>query len=102
MHRLLLLGAGKIGRMIARFLTDSGDYTVCVGDLHKESLSRVRDSLQLKTIEIDATDPQQLAAAMSEQQTVVSALSFRFNPLIAQVAAQQGLNYFSMICCFTP
>ena len=96
MHRLLLLGAGKIGRMIARFLTDSGDYTVCVGDLHKESLSRVRDSLQLKTIEIDATDPQQLAAAMSEQQTVVSALSFRFNPLIAQVAAQQGLSYFDL------
>ena len=53
--------------MIARFLTDSGDYSVCVGDLHKESLARVRDSLQLKTIEIDATDPQQLAAAMSEQ-----------------------------------
>jgi len=33
MHRVLLLGAGKIGRMIARFLMDSGDYHVLVGDV---------------------------------------------------------------------
>ena len=32
MHHVLLLGAGKIGRMIARFLVDSGDYEVTVGD----------------------------------------------------------------------
>ena len=25
MHRILLLGAGKIGRMIARLLVDTGD-----------------------------------------------------------------------------
>ena len=33
MHRVLLLGAGKIGRMIARFLMDSGDYELLVGDV---------------------------------------------------------------------
>ena len=32
MHRVLLLGAGKIGRMIARLLVDSGDYDVLVID----------------------------------------------------------------------
>jgi len=29
-HGVLLLGAGKIGRMIARFLADSRDYKVLV------------------------------------------------------------------------
>ncbi|MFO0788318.1 MAG: hypothetical protein U0805_02605 [Pirellulales bacterium] len=32
MHRVLVLGAGKIGRMIARFLMDARDYDVVVGD----------------------------------------------------------------------
>ena len=39
MHRVLLLGAGKIGRMIARFLMDSGDYDVLVGDVSEMRLA---------------------------------------------------------------
>ena len=38
MHRVLLLGAGKIGRMIARLLIDSGDYSVVVGDVSADAL----------------------------------------------------------------
>ena len=41
MHRVLLLGAGKIGRMIARFLMDSGDYDVLVGDVSESALERI-------------------------------------------------------------
>ena len=41
MHRVLLLGAGKIGRMIARFLMDSGDYELLVGDVNDAALKRV-------------------------------------------------------------
>src|SRR5262245_38369003 len=41
MHRVLLLGAGKIGRMIARFLMDSGDYEVLVGDVNTMALDRI-------------------------------------------------------------
>ena len=37
----LLLGAGKIGRMIARFLMDSGDYDVLVGDVSDSALERI-------------------------------------------------------------
>ena len=96
MHQLLLLGAGKIGRMIARFLSDCGDYQICVGDSNAASLARIRDSLGLPTIHLDASDRQQVAAAMSQRQTVISALSFRFNPLIAQQAAAAGLNYFDL------
>ena len=41
MHRVLLLGAGKIGRMIARLLVDSGDYDVIVGDVSRAALERI-------------------------------------------------------------
>jgi saccharopine dehydrogenase-like NADP-dependent oxidoreductase len=43
-HRVLLLGAGKIGRMIARFLVDSGDYELTVGDVNDAALKRVSKS----------------------------------------------------------
>jgi saccharopine dehydrogenase-like NADP-dependent oxidoreductase len=41
MHRVLLLGSGKIGRMIATLLTGTGDYQVKVGDVDTESLVRL-------------------------------------------------------------
>ena len=33
MHKVLLLGAGKIGQMIATFLAEAGDYRLRVGDV---------------------------------------------------------------------
>jgi saccharopine dehydrogenase-like NADP-dependent oxidoreductase len=38
MRRVLLLGAGKIGRMIARFLQSSGDYAVTAADADTTAL----------------------------------------------------------------
>ena len=42
MPRVLLLGSGKIGRMIAKFLVETGDYEVRVGDIDLHSLQRLR------------------------------------------------------------
>ena len=50
MHRVLLLGAGKIGRMIAKFLVESGDYCVRVGDVDQSALRRLRRMLDVETI----------------------------------------------------
>ena len=49
MHRVLVLGAGKIGRMIARFLMDSGDYDVLVGDVSEMALERIAKLTGAKT-----------------------------------------------------
>ena len=40
MHRVLLLGAGKIGRMIAKLLTSTPDYEVLVADADHAALAR--------------------------------------------------------------
>jgi len=96
MHRVLLLGAGKIGRTIARLLTDSGDYEVLVGDADLQALERLAERAKVTTKPVDATDRTQLKAVMADCDSVISALSFRFNPLIAEVALQSGASYFDL------
>ncbi len=44
MHKVLLLGGGKIGRMIASFLKNSGDYEVTIGDMNPKALRRVEEA----------------------------------------------------------
>jgi len=96
MHRVLLLGAGKIGRMIARLLADAGDYDLLVADADAESLERIARQSGVATCRLDATDRQQLTEAMQGRDSVLSALSFRFNPLVAEIALQSGVSYFDL------
>jgi len=96
MYRILLLGAGKIGRMIARLLVDSGDYQVTVADADASALERIAQRVSVSTQQIDASDRQQLSKLMVDCDSVISALSFRFNPLIAGVALETGASYFDL------
>jgi saccharopine dehydrogenase-like NADP-dependent oxidoreductase len=96
MHRVLLLGSGKIGRMVARFLSGTGDYEVRVGDVDVHSLQRIRQQSGVETNVLDATRSEDLAAAMKGCDSVISALSYHFNPLVAEVALEGGLSYFDL------
>src|SRR5262245_4551478 len=96
MHKVLLLGAGKIGRMIARFLATSGDYDLVVADADAGALKRLRAQTKVETVPVDAADRQQLAAAMKGRKAVISALSYVNNPLVAQVALECGASYFDL------
>ncbi len=53
---VLLLGAGKIGEMIAALLHHSGDYDVLVGDRSAEALERLKAIVPVETRVIDAAD----------------------------------------------
>ena len=96
MHRILLLGAGKIGSAIALFLSNTGDYDVLVADADEASLKRVREAAKVKTVVLSASDPAALLDAMKGRQAVVSALSFALNPGVAQAALDAGLSYFDL------
>ena len=61
MQKVLLLGAGKIGQMIARFLLDTGDYQVRIANVDPESLRRLGEKLDAETVVVDAQDPEVLA-----------------------------------------
>ena len=85
MYRVLLLGAGKIGSAIAQFLSGTGDYDVCVADADEASLRRLKQSANVSTVQLSASDLTSLRQAMSDRQAVISALSF-----LAGLAAHCG------------
>src|SRR5262245_3833922 len=96
MHRVLLLGPGKIGRMVAKLLSHAGDFDVVVGDVNEQALDRIRRQSGVTTRRMDAREPAALAESLHDRDTVVSALDFRSNPPVAAAAVSAGLNYFDL------
>ncbi len=95
MTDIVLLGAGKIGRMIARFLADSSDYRVRLADVDAKALHPFKRK-NIETVAVDAANPESLAEVMRGRSVVISALSFKLNPLVAEVAHGLGLSYFDL------
>lgn len=96
MHRVLLLGAGKIGRMIARLLVDTGDYDVLVGDSSPEALRLISNRIGVTTVELNVESSDELAKALAGRDTVISALSYYHNPRVAEAALAAGASYFDL------
>ena len=96
MHSVLLLGSGKIGGTIARFLAGTGGYALRVADVDVQSLARLREAVDVETLVLDAGDPAALGTAMDGCRSVVSALSYRFNSQVAQAALDRGASYFDL------
>ncbi|WP_435017913.1 saccharopine dehydrogenase C-terminal domain-containing protein [Tundrisphaera sp. TA3] len=96
MYPVLLVGAGKIGSAVAKFLADTGDYDVRVIDVDPESLGRLEGEANISTDIVDVMDPAQLAGAMAGRKAVLSAVSFAQNPILAAAALEHGLSYFDL------
>jgi saccharopine dehydrogenase-like NADP-dependent oxidoreductase len=95
-HRVLLLGAGKIGRAIASLLHTSGDYQVLVADADATALALLSAIVPVETVVCDATDDGQLRQLMSDREAVLSALVFSANPAVAQIAVETRTSYFDL------
>ena len=96
MHPVLLLGCGKIGRAIAALLAGSGAYRVRAADVDARAVASLRQDLGVETMVLDAAQPDAVAAASWGSESIVSALSYGFNPLVAQVALDCGASYFDL------
>ena len=96
MHRILLLGAGKIGRMIARLLLDSGDYDVLVADASPAALERLRAHIPVETRAVDVQQPDELRPLAAGRNAVLCALSYQYSEAVAKFALEQGLSYFDL------
>jgi saccharopine dehydrogenase-like NADP-dependent oxidoreductase len=96
MHQVLLLGSGKIGRMIATMLAESGDYRIKVSDVDAESLTKLAAKIDVEQVAVDATDAAAQRHAKQGCDSVISALSYRFNPTVAQAALKTGVSYFDL------
>lgn len=96
MNPIIILGAGKIGETIAKFLHASGDYEVCIVDNEPDRLSRLSKSISVETMTVDVSDETELLKVMAGRERVISACSFHVNPGIARAALDVGASYFDL------
>lgn len=96
MHRVLLLGAGKIGSAISKFLASTGDFEVTVGDIDQGMLDRLPAGLKATKLRLDVSKHSELVAAMQGKHTVISACSYVVNPGIARACLEAGCSYFDL------
>jgi saccharopine dehydrogenase-like NADP-dependent oxidoreductase len=96
MHRIAIVGAGKIGHMIADLLGHCGDYQVAVIDKSTEQLDRLKAVAPVECLAIDVDDPQAVATALQGRYAVLSAAPFQVTGRIAEAAAMAGVHYLDL------
>jgi saccharopine dehydrogenase-like NADP-dependent oxidoreductase len=101
MHRVLILGAGKIGALISGLLSDAAGYEVQLADVNGDAaraVARAHGKRTLAAHAVDAADPAALARHVAEHpcDAVISSLPYFCNPGVARVARDAGLHYFDL------
>ena len=101
MHRVLVLGAGKIGALISGLLAEASGYAVQLADVNVDAaraVVRAHGKRNATAHGLDASDPAALARHVAEHpcDAVVSSLPFYCNPGVARVARDHGLHYFDL------
>jgi saccharopine dehydrogenase-like NADP-dependent oxidoreductase len=101
MHRVLILGAGKIGSLISGLLAESGSYTVFIGDVHgptAHAVVRAHGSSNLTALALDASDKESLVRHLASHpcDAVISSLPYYCNVAVAEAARGAGAHYFDL------
>ncbi len=101
MQRVLVLGAGKVGSLIAGLLSESGDYEAIVADRDAGAADRVADGhwpRQVRGETLDATDEAAVAKFLTQRgcRAVFSCLPYHANPPVARAAREAGVHYFDL------
>jgi saccharopine dehydrogenase-like NADP-dependent oxidoreductase len=97
MHELVILGAGKIGRMVCHMMATCGDYAVRVGDAAPAALELMaRKRPEVHTHIVDFGSQKSLDAVLEGAFAVISCAPFHCNPLIAERARAKGVHYFDL------
>jgi saccharopine dehydrogenase-like NADP-dependent oxidoreductase len=101
MHRVLILGAGKIGALISGLLAESGSYEVHLGDVSPTAARDVVNAHGLPHLHahtVDATNREALDAHLARHpvDAVISSLPFYCNVAVAEAARRAGIHYFDL------
>ncbi|MCC7256844.1 MAG: saccharopine dehydrogenase NADP-binding domain-containing protein [Gammaproteobacteria bacterium] len=101
MNRILVLGAGKIGSLIAGLLAESGDYEVHLADSRPgaaEDVARAHGLANVLPIVLDAARREDVAACVAERriEALVPGLPYYLNERVAEVARDRGCHYFDL------
>lgn len=97
MNELVILGAGKIGRMVCHFMSHSGTYKVRVGDASQAAVDALaKDYPQIEAKVVDFASADSLDQILAGAWAVISCAPFHCNPLIAARAKEHGVHYFDL------
>jgi saccharopine dehydrogenase-like NADP-dependent oxidoreductase len=101
MHRVLILGAGKIGALISGLLAESGSYRVQLVDVDgvaAEAVARAHGSAHLTAFTLDASNGAALASHLATHpvDAVISSLPYHCNVAVAEAARKARAHYFDL------
>jgi len=101
MHKVLILGAGKIGALISGLFADCGDYEVHVADVNADAARAVVQAHGLAHLHAHAFDAQDSAALEAHLRrhpvdAVISSLPFYCNVKVAEIARRVNAHYFDL------
>jgi saccharopine dehydrogenase-like NADP-dependent oxidoreductase len=100
MKRILMLGAGKVGSLIACLLSETGDYQLYVGDSDEDAIRRVEalGCANLTVHKIDAMSRDAIERFLESHrvEAVISCLPYYCSFTVAEAALKFGLHYFDL------
>ena len=101
MHRVLILGAGKIGALISGLLASSGGYQVQLADVDgaiAEAVVRAHGAPGMSAHGLNAKDRTVLEQHLARHpvDAVISSLPFYCNVTVAEAARTAGIHYFDL------
>jgi saccharopine dehydrogenase-like NADP-dependent oxidoreductase len=95
-HKMLIIGAGKIGITVASLLSRTGDYVTYLGDIHEpKSLPLIRNN-PIQFIHSDIKKPEEIKNFINTNKIdgVVSCLPYDLTIEVAKIASECGIHYF--------
>jgi saccharopine dehydrogenase-like NADP-dependent oxidoreductase len=96
MKNIVIVGAGKIGSMIAELLVGSGDYAVTVVDRSQKQLDRLETAVAVTKIVADITHGDMLQRILAGKFAVLSAAPYHATRTIAEAAKAAGAHYLDL------
>lgn len=96
MHRVLVLGAGRIGQSVCALLATVGDYALTVADIDEEALKSLTELEGVQTVVLDVSQTETLLALIQKHEAVVSVVNVSRQAGIASAALGAGASYFDL------
>src|SRR6202789_1768091 len=96
MHPVAVVGAGKIGSMIAELLVSSRDYAVTVVDRSQQQLDRLETAVAVTKVAADITHGNTLQKILTGKFAVLSAAPYHATRTIAEAAKAAGAHYLDL------
>ena len=100
--RVVVLGCGKIGKLVCHMLATCGDYLVTAADFSIDQAHAVTALLppesknNVRAAQVNFTDENSLSDLLSGHDFVLSCAPYHCNVLIARVAKNVGVSYFDL------